>query len=147
MPFTNLILKRLIDNWKSEDFDRLLDFASQAVENSEVLKLKKHDEAIVFKLQSLFSSLKEEEKSSYAKHIISLGVFSFIFRRFELGNMEEKSLVLEILLNCIQADSSCIYKIARSVNKKFLLELLHSKEVTPTTNTFLFLTEILSMKR
>lgn len=147
MPFTNLILKRLIDNWKSEDFDRLLDFASQAVENSEVLKLKKHDEAIVFKLQSLFSSLKEEEKSSYAKHIISLGVFSFIFRRFELGNMEEKSLVLEILLNCIQADSSCIYKIARSVNKKFLLELLHSKEVTPTTNTFLFLTELLSMKR
>ncbi|WJX75066.1 hypothetical protein P8452_58636 [Trifolium repens] len=147
MPFTNLILKRLIDNWKSEDFDRLLDFASQAVENSEVLKLKKHDEAIVFKLQSLFSSLKEEEKSSYAKHIISLGVFPFIFRRFELGNMEEKSLVLEILLNCIQADSSCIYKIARSVNKKFLLELLHSKEVTPTTNTFLFLTELLSMKR
>jgi hypothetical protein len=61
--------------------------------------------------------------------------------------MEEKSLVLEILLNCIQADSSCIYKIARSVNKKFLLELLHSKEVTPTTNTFLFLTELLSMKR
>jgi hypothetical protein len=91
--------------------------------------------------------LKEEEKSIYEKHIISLGDFSFIFRRFELGNMEEKSLVLEILLNCIQADSSCIYKIARSVNKKFLLELLHSKEVTPTTNTFLFLTELLSMKR
>ncbi|CAK8540522.1 unnamed protein product [Lathyrus sativus] len=147
MPFTNLILKRLIDNWKTEDFGRLLDFASQKVENSEELELKKRDETIVFKLQSLFASLNEEEKSTYAKHIISLGVFSFLFKRFEFGNIEEKSHVLEILLNCIQADSSCIYKIARSVDRKILLELLHSKMVTPTTNAMFFLTELLSMKR
>ncbi|CAI8591662.1 unnamed protein product [Vicia faba] len=147
MPFTNLILKRLIDNWKTEDFDRLLDFASQTVENSKELQMKKRYEAIVFKLQSLFASLKEEEKSTYAKHIISLGVFSFLFKRFELGNIEEKSHVLEILLNCIQADSSCVYKIARSVDRKILLELLHSKMVTPTTNAIVFLTELLSMKR
>ncbi|KAI5431905.1 hypothetical protein KIW84_035876 [Lathyrus oleraceus] len=147
MPFTNLILKRLIDNWKTEDFERLLDFASQAVQNSKELELKKRDETIVFKLQSLFASLKEEEKSTYAKHIISLGVFSFLFKRFELGNVEEKSHVLEILLNCIQADSSCIYKIARSVDRKILHELLHNKMVTPTTNAIVFLTELLSMKR
>lgn len=147
MPFTNLILKRLIDNWKTEDFDRLLDFASQTVENSKELQMKKRDETIVFKLPSLFASLKEEEKSTYAKHIISLGVFSFLFKRFELGNIEEKSHVLEILLNCIQADSSCIYKIARSVDRKILLEVLHSKMVTLSTNAIAFLTELLSMKR
>ncbi|XP_058736195.1 putative E3 ubiquitin-protein ligase LIN-1 [Vicia villosa] len=147
MPFTNLILKRLIDNWKTEDFDRLLDFASQTVENLKEFQMKKRDEAIVFKLRSLFTSLKEEEKSTYAKHIISLGVFSSLFKRFELGNVEEKSHVLEILLNCIQADSSCVYKIARSVDRKMLLELLHSKMVTPSTNAIVFLTELLSMKR
>lgn len=139
MPFTNLILKRLIDNWKSEELDHLLDFASQTVENSK--------EAAVFKLEGLFSSLKEEDKSNYAKHLISLGVLSLLFRRFELGNMDEKSHVLPLLINFIQADSSCIYQIATSINRKCLLKLLHSKRVTPTTNAILFLTNLLSMKR
>ncbi|KAK8466108.1 hypothetical protein PHAVU_008G002200 [Phaseolus vulgaris] len=147
MPFTNLILKRLIDNWRSERFDYLLDLASQRGENSEELRLKKGDEAAVFKLESLFSSLKEEEKSTYVKHLISLGVLPFLFRRFEQGNVEEKSLVVSLLLNCIQVDSGCLYTIARSVNRKCLLELLSSKEATPTTNAILFLTELLSMKR
>ncbi|RDX66101.1 putative E3 ubiquitin-protein ligase LIN, partial [Mucuna pruriens] len=147
MPFTNLILKRLIDNWKSERFDYLLELASQTMENSEELKLKKRDEAAVFKLESLLSSLKEEDKSTYAKHLISLGVLPFLYRRFEQGNVEEKSHVLSLLLNCIQVDSGCIYQIARSINRKCLLELLHSKEVTPTTNAILFLSELLSMKR
>lgn len=146
MPLTNLILKRLIDDWKSERFNLLLDFASQTVEISEMLRLKKKDEAAVFKLEGLLSSLKEEDKSTYAKHLISIGVLSFLFRRFELGNMEEKSHVIALLLNFIRADSSCIYQIARSVNRKCLLELLHSK-VTPITNAILLLTELVSMKR
>ncbi|WVZ07268.1 hypothetical protein V8G54_020614 [Vigna mungo] len=147
IPFTNLILKRLIDNWRSERFDCLLGLASKRVENSEDLKLKEGDEAAVFKLESLFSSLKEEEKSTYVKHLMSLGFLPFLFRRFEQGNVEEKSQVVSLLLNCIQVDSGCIYKIARNVNRNCLLELLHSKEVTPTTNAILFLTELLSMKR
>lgn len=147
IPFTNLILKRLIDNWRSERFDCLLGLASKRVDNSEDLKLKEGDEGAVFKLESLFSSLKEEEKSTYVKHLMSLGFLPFLFRRFEHGNVEEKSQVVSLLLNCIQVDSGCIYKIARNVNRNCLLELLHSKEVTPTTNAILFLTELLSMKR
>ncbi|KAK7394117.1 hypothetical protein VNO78_14636 [Psophocarpus tetragonolobus] len=147
MPFTNLILKRLIDNWKSERFDYLLDLASQTVENSEELKMKNRDEAAIFKLDGFLSSFKEEDKSTYAKHLISLGVLPFLFRRFEQGNVEEKSHVVSLLLNFIQVDSGCIYQIARSVNRKCLLELLHSKEATLTTNAILFLTELLSMKR
>ncbi|XP_027349005.1 putative E3 ubiquitin-protein ligase LIN [Abrus precatorius] len=147
MPFTNLILKRLIDNWKSEQFDYLLYLASQTVDNSKELEFRARDEAASFKLESLVSSLKEEEKSTYAKHLISLGVLPFLFRRFEHGNVEEKSHVVSLLLNCIQADSGCMYQIARSVDRKCLLELLHSKEVTPATNAILFLTELLSMKR
>jgi len=147
MPFTNLILKRLIDNWRSKRFDYLLDLGSQRVEKSEELRLKKGDEAAVFKLESLFSSLKEEDKSTYVKHLISLGVLPFLFRRFELGNVKEKSQVVSLLLNCIQVDSGSIYTIARSVNRKCLFELLSSKEALPTTNAILFLTELLSMKR
>ncbi|KAK7295857.1 hypothetical protein RJT34_18769 [Clitoria ternatea] len=147
MPFTNLILKRLIDNWKSEHLDYLLDLASQTVETSKELKLKIKDEAATFKLKSLLSSLKEEDKSTYVKHLKALGILPFLFRRFELGNVEEKSQVVSLLRNCIQADSGCIHQIATSVNRKCLLMLLHSKEVTPTTNAILFLTELLSMKR
>lgn len=147
IPLSNLILKRLIDKWKSDRFDYILDLASQTVENSEELKLKKRDEAAVFKLGSLFSSLKEEDKSTYTKQLITVGVLPFLFRRFEQGNVEEKSHVVSLLLNCIQVDSSCIYQTARSVNRKCLVELLHNKEVTPTTNAILFLTELLSMER
>ncbi|XP_061367649.1 putative E3 ubiquitin-protein ligase LIN-1 isoform X2 [Gastrolobium bilobum] len=147
MPLTNLILKRLIDNWKSEHFSHLLDFAFQTVGNSKELKLKKRDEATVFKLKSLLSSLQEEDKSTYAKRLISLGVLSFLLRRFELGNVEEKSQVLSLLINCIQADSDCIFQIAKSIDRKCLCQLLHSKEVTSITNAIVFLTELVSMKR
>ena len=147
MPLINLILKRLIDNWKSESLNHLLDLVSQTLENSEELELKNRDEAAVFKLESFLSSLSEEEKTTYSKHLTSLGVLSFLFRRLELGNVEEKSHVVALLLNCIEADSGCIYQIATSVNRKCLLELLHCKEVTPITNAILLLTELLSMKR
>ncbi|KAK7272831.1 hypothetical protein RIF29_13871 [Crotalaria pallida] len=148
MPLTNHILKRLIDNWKSENLNLLLDYASQAGENSkELLKKKSKDEANVFKLKSLFSSLNEEDKSVYAKNLFSFGGLSFLFRRFELGNVEEKSDVVALLLYSIEADSGCMYKIARNINRKCLLELLHSKDVTPVKNAILLLIELLSMKR
>ncbi|KAL1361369.1 putative E3 ubiquitin-protein ligase LIN isoform X2 [Arachis ipaensis] len=43
--------------------------------------------------------------------------------------------------------SRCIYRIAENINRKCLLELLHSKEDTPLTNAILLLTELSSMKR
>ncbi|MED6124883.1 hypothetical protein PIB30_063139 [Stylosanthes scabra] len=147
MPLTNLILKRLIDNWKSESFNHLLNIASKTVGNSKELSSRNEDEVAVFKLESFLSSFNEEEKTTYAKYLISLGVVSFLFRRFELGNVEEKSSVVSLLLICIVADSSCIYRIAENVNRKCLLELLHSKEVTPLTNAILLLTELSSMRR
>ncbi|KAI4334674.1 hypothetical protein L6164_013391 [Bauhinia variegata] len=147
IPQTNLVLKRLIDNWKSEQLHWLLDFASQNVRNPGKHKLKEEDEANVFKLESFVTSLSEEDKTNYAKYLMSLGVLEFLLRRFELGNMEEKTRVVALLLTCIEADCGCIYQIAREINKKCLLELLHSEEVNPTNNAVLLLTELLSLKR
>ncbi|XP_015962903.1 putative E3 ubiquitin-protein ligase LIN [Arachis duranensis] len=146
MPLTNLILKRVIDKWKSESLDHLLNLASQTVGNSKEFN-SRNDEVAVFKLESFLSSFNDEEKRTYAKYLISIGVLSFLFRRFELGNLEEKSRVVALLLICIVSESRCIYRIAENINRKCLLELLHSKEVTPLTNAILLLTELSSMKR
>ncbi|XP_054820680.1 putative E3 ubiquitin-protein ligase LIN [Prosopis cineraria] len=145
LPFTNLVLKRLIDNWKSEQFSHVLDFASQIV-GKESHKLK-HDAASVFNLESLFTSLDGVNKTNYVKQLISIGLLSFLFRRFELGNAEEKTHVLALLLHCSEADSSCMHQIARNIDKKCLLDLLQSKDVAPRTSTISLLTELFSLKR
>ncbi|KAI9119502.1 hypothetical protein K1719_009378 [Acacia pycnantha] len=145
MPLTNLVLKRLIDNWKSEQFNRILDFASQIADN-ESHKLK-HDEAAVFNLERLFTSLNGSNKRNYVKQLISIGLLSFLFMRLELGNLEEKTHALALLLNCSEADSSCIYQIARNIDKKFLLELLCSDDVAPRTTAISLLAELFSLKR
>lgn len=147
MPLTNLVLKRLIQNWKSEHLNRLLDSASQFLNSSRVSELKHRDEIATFKLERFFAVLNEEDRTVYAKHLIYLGVLPFLLSRFDLGNLEEKTHVAALLLNFIGADSCCIYQIVRDINKKGLLELLHRKEVTPRTNAILLLTELIAIKR
>ncbi|XP_028778425.1 uncharacterized protein LOC114734947 [Neltuma alba] len=145
MPLTNLVLKRLIDNWKSEQFSRILDFASQ-IADKESHKLK-HEEAAVFNLESLITSLNGVNRRNYVRQLISIGFLSFLFRRFELGNVEEKTHVLALLVNCSEADSSCIYQIVRNIDKKWLLQLLCSEDVAPRTIAISLLTELFSLTR
>ncbi|XP_028786218.1 uncharacterized protein LOC114742119 [Neltuma alba] len=147
MPLTNIVLKRLIHNWKSEQLSELLDSASPISKNSRESKLKDRDEIITSKLESLFTVLNEEDKVTYAKHLISFGVLEFLLRRFELGNLEEKTHVAALLLNLIGGDSCCMYQIARDINKRFLLDLLHHKEFTSRTSAILLLTKLVALKR
>ncbi|KAI9114917.1 hypothetical protein K1719_013930 [Acacia pycnantha] len=147
MPLTNIVLKRLIHNWKSEQLSDLLASAPPISKNSRESKLKDKDEIITSKLESLFTLLNEEDKVTCAEHLISSRVLEFLLRRFELGNLEEKTCVAALLPNFIGADSCCMYQIARDINKRFLLDLLRHKEVTPRTNAILLLTKLLALKR
>lgn len=147
MPMTNIVLKRLIHNWKSEKFSELLDSTPLISKTSRETKLKDMDEIITSKLESLFAVLNEEDKVTYAKHLISLGISEFLLRRFEMGNLEEKTRVAALLKNFIGVDSCCKYQIARDINKRFLLDLLYHKEFTPRTNAILLITKLLALKR
>ncbi|KAJ7957435.1 RING-type E3 ubiquitin transferase [Quillaja saponaria] len=147
VPLSNFVLKRLIDNWKSEHCRHLLAFASQTVETSEEHRFKQGDEAAVFIIENLLCAFSGEEKKTTAKRLISIGGVQYLLRRFELGKMEEKTRVVTLLLSCIEADSDCRYQIAKNINRKCLLRLLESNQVRPRTNAVLLLTELICLER
>lgn len=147
VPLTNFVLKRLIDNWRSEHCRHLLSFASQVMENSGRHGLKHLDETVIFILEQLLTAVSEKEKRTNAKHLISHGVVHFLLQRFELGKLEEKSHVVAFLSCCIEADANCRNQIARNINKRCLLELLQSKQLKLRTNAVLLLSELIHLRR
>lgn len=146
VPLTNFVLKRVIDNWRSENCRNLFAFTSQAMKNSDGHGLEHLDETVVI-LEQLLTAFGDEEKRTNAKHIISLGGLQLLLQWFELGKIEEKARVAELLFCCIQADASCRDQIARNINGQCLLELLQSKQVKSRTNAVLLLTELICLKR
>ncbi|KAL5539881.1 hypothetical protein UlMin_043580 [Ulmus minor] len=147
VPFTNLVLKRVIDNWKSEHCRHLLAFASQILGKAEGEGSKNSEETSIFMLEQLLTAFNKEEQINNAKHILSLGGLQFLLQRFKLGNLEEKTRVVALLLSCIEADSSCRNQIARDINKKSLLEILYSKQVNSRTNAVFLLIELICLRR
>ncbi|KAM4084493.1 hypothetical protein ACB094_08G136400 [Castanea mollissima] len=147
VPLTNFVLKRVIDNWRLEYCRHLLDFSSQAMENSGEHGLKHLDETVIVILEQLLTAFSEEGKRTNAKHLISLGGLHFLLQRFELGKMEEKAHAVALLSYCIEADASCRNRIARNINKRCLLELLQSKQVKMITNAVSLLTELVCLER
>lgn len=146
VPFTNFILKRVIDSWKSEHCRNLLAFASQIVYTSEEHTKFKDDAAVVI-LEQLLTVFCKEEVLKNAKYLISLGGLQFLIRRFEYGNLEEKTSVAAMLICCIEAESGCRNKIARNIEKSGLLELIHSEQVKSRENVVVLLTELICLNR
>ncbi|PSR86869.1 E3 ubiquitin-protein like [Actinidia chinensis var. chinensis] len=144
VPRTNFILKRVIDSWKSENCRHLLVFSSQAA-GQHISKLK--DERGIFILEQLLTAYSDEERIKNAKFLISLGGLQFLIRRFESGNLEEKTRVAALLSFCIEADNSCRNYIAGNIKKSYLLELIHSKQVKSRANAVLLLTELICMNK
>ncbi|PON48812.1 Coatomer beta subunit [Parasponia andersonii] len=144
VPFTNLILKRVIDSWKSEHRRQLLSFASHAIENS---KTEEESETTIFILEQLLIAFGKEERINNAKHLISLGGLQFLIQQHESGNLEIKTRLVGLLSCCIEADSGCRNQIARDINKKCLLELLHSKQIKARTNAVSLIIELICLKR
>lgn len=147
VPSTNLVLKRVIDGWKSEHCKHLLAFASQIVGHTGGDGLKYSDETAIFMLEQLLTAFGKEERTTNAKHLISLDGLQFLLQRFESGNLEDKTRVVALLSCCIEVDSGCRNQVARDINKQCLLELLHSKRDKSRTNAVLLLTELICLKR
>lgn len=147
VPSTNLVLKRVIDGWKSENCRHLLAFVSQIVGNRGRDGLKYGDEAAIFMSEQLLTAFSREERTKNAKHLVSLGGLQFLLHRFESGNLEENTRVVALLSCCIEADPACRKQVARDINKQCLLELLHSKQDMSRTNVVLLLTQLICLKR
>ncbi|RVX12955.1 putative E3 ubiquitin-protein ligase LIN-1 [Vitis vinifera] len=147
VPLTNFILKRVIDGWKSENCRHLLAFASKVEGSSGEHGVEPKDETAIYALEQFLSGSSKEEKLTNAKHLISLGGLQFLIRRFELGNLEEKTCIAALMCSCIEADYRCKNEIAKYIKKPCLLELLHSKQAKSRTNAVLLLTELICMHR
>ncbi|XP_037491027.1 putative E3 ubiquitin-protein ligase LIN-1 isoform X2 [Jatropha curcas] len=147
VPFSNFILKRVIDSWKLEHCSHLLAVASQVLSNSVKHESMARYETTIFILEQLLTTFSREERVANAKHFVSLGGLEFLIGRINSGDLEEKTRVAALISCCIEADASCRNQIARKVDKRCLFELLHSKQPKYRRNAVFLLTELLCLSR
>ncbi|KAI3793713.1 hypothetical protein L1987_36334 [Smallanthus sonchifolius] len=145
VPFTNSILKRLIDNWKSKHSREMLSSASLPMGSPREHEYKA--EAAVFILEQLLTVFGREENTANAKHLLALGGLQFLIQRFRYGNLDEKTRVAALLSTCIEADSSCRNHVARHIEKQGVLELLHCKGVKSRSNAVFLLFDLICLNR
>lgn len=145
VPFTNSILKRLIDSWKSKHSREMLSSASLPTGSPREHEYKA--EAAVFILEQLLTVFGREENIANAKHLVSLGGLQFLIQRFRYGNLDEKTRVAALLLICIEADSSCRSHVTRHIDKDGVLELLHCKDVKSRSNAAFLLFDLICLNR
>lgn len=147
VPVTNLLLKHVIDGWKSEYCKSLLILANQLAEDlSDHKPTSKEDSAIMI-LQMLLTEFNSDEKLENAKLLVSLGGLQCLIRRFEQGEIHEKAHIAALLTCCIKADGNCRNYIARSINKLSLIDILLSDEARYRTNAVLLLVELICLHR
>lgn len=142
VPLTNFILKRVIDNWKSEHSRNLMVLASQVGESEE-----SKDEIAVFILEQILAASSQEERIKGAKQLMSLGGLQFLIRRFQCGELEEKTRVSALLLSCILADPDYRNHVARNIDRLSLLGQLHSRQLKSKRNAVLLLTQLICLNR
>ncbi|KAE8674970.1 hypothetical protein F3Y22_tig00111708pilonHSYRG00397 [Hibiscus syriacus] len=147
VPYTNIILKRVIDGLKTDDSAKNLALAFLIVGNSEEQGLPRREETAIFTLNLFLTTVSKEERLMNAKHLISLGGLPFLIQRFKPGNMEENICVAALLSCCIEADSICRYPIVRDINKQCLFELVCCEQVNLRTNAVLLLVELICLSR
>ncbi|KAK1356147.1 RING-type E3 ubiquitin transferase [Heracleum sosnowskyi] len=144
VPLTNFILKRVVDTWKFEHCRTLLGFAGQLTGN---VGDKIKDEAAVSIFDHLLTFSSRDERIRNVKLLISLGGLQFFIRRFESGNLEEKTIIAALLSHCIEADSGCRNHIARDIEKMCFVELLHCKQAKSIANAVSLLIELICLNR
>ncbi|KAL9169035.1 hypothetical protein ABFS82_04G053000 [Erythranthe guttata] len=138
-PPVNLILKRVIDKWKTDHFEHLFTLLSR--EESD-------ESTTVCIIQQLLGVFSKDERIINARRIISSGGLQFLMRRFDSARKaEDKSSILPLLLFCIEADVASRNIIARNINRWNLLELLHTEHIKSRTNAVLLLMELICLNR
>jgi hypothetical protein len=138
IPDRNRVLKRLIDNWKSEH--RMNNLTSENSGSEEKLTT-----AVVSKLINSASDV--PEKLGRARRLMAIGGVDFLLRKFQQGEEDEKVQAAEHLLLCIRAEGGCRNYVAIKIHSSSVLQLLHS-EVLPARRTAVcLLTELLCLRR
>ncbi|XP_059278448.1 uncharacterized protein LOC132032759 isoform X2 [Lycium ferocissimum] len=146
VPHTNFILKRVINNWKSEHWRHLLDYFSKVTGNSGGHGWLKNETAVSI-LEHLIIALTQDERRVTLEQLISVGSLQFLIQRFNCGNASEKIRVSGLFCSCIVADTNCRNVVARNVDKMWLLNLLQKEELESRRNAFLLLTELICLNR
>ncbi|KAK1273698.1 putative E3 ubiquitin-protein ligase LIN [Acorus gramineus] len=147
VPITNLVLKRIIDKWKSDRCKNLLVFATELAGNNIDHHFQSKDEAALFIVEQLLTGFSNDEGLENARHLISLGGLSFLIRRLELGDIEERTRVVELLCCCIRADGGCRNYLAQNINRFFVLDLLLNKQAKARTGVVSLLIELICLNR
>ncbi|XP_073024909.1 putative E3 ubiquitin-protein ligase LIN-1 isoform X2 [Primulina eburnea] len=147
VPSTNLILKRVIDNWKSDHFQHILVKVSQVAANSAENSFISNDDMIICILEQLLVVLSGKERVEKAKRVLSLGGLQFLLKRFHGGNTKEKTFIIPLFLCCIEADEECRNYLSRNISKSSLLDLLHGEQLKTVTDAVLLLTELICLNR
>lgn len=144
VPPTNIILKRVIDKWKTDHMDHIFAVAS---EFAAAAGSNENDNAIICVLGQLLPVLSEDERVTYGRRVISSGGLEFLVRRLAYANTEEKTFILSLLCCCIEADGGCRNDITRSINVSDLLQLLCNEQLELRTSTVLLLVELICFNR
>lgn len=147
LPLTNMVIKCVIDSWKSKHSKNISDFASQTVEEKGSRELLHMHDGCTYILEQLFTMCSKKERMMNVKHLISLGGVLYLIQRLEFGMIKERMHVAGLLLCCIEADGGCRDRIAKHINIKCLLELLHIKQIKARTNAVTLLMELVCLNR
>lgn len=146
VPPTNLILKRIIDKWKTDNIEDLLTLLSQVTSGSGG-NVEVNDNVIICVLGQLLPVFSKEERIIHARRVISTGGLQFLLTGFHSANARDKTYILALLCCCIDADPGCMNCIARNINQSSLLELLHGEKLISRKNTVLLLTKLICFNR
>lgn len=137
IPDINRVLKRLIDNWKSEHCKTL---------NSESTCPEKELTA-TFVENVLSSECETSEKLEKARCLMAIGGIDFLLHKFHGGGEDEKAQAAELLLLCIRAEGSCRNYMAIRICNSSVVQLLHSEVISARSSAVRLLVELLCLKR
>lgn len=147
VPVTNLVLKHVIDGWKSQYRKSLLILANQLAEDPSDHKSKSKEDSAIMILEMLLTEFNTDEKLENAKLLLSLGGLQFLTRRFEQGEIPEMARIAALLTCCIKADGNCRNYIAGRINRLSLIDILYSDEARYRANAVLLLVELICLHR
>ncbi|XP_052151673.1 putative E3 ubiquitin-protein ligase LIN-2 [Oryza glaberrima] len=137
IPDINRVLKRLIDNWKSEHCKTL---------NSESTCPEK-ELTVTFVENVLSSECETSEKLEKARRLMAIGGIDFLLHKFHGGGEDEKAQAADLLLLCIRAEGSCRNYMAIRICNSSVVQLLHSEVISARSSAVRLLVELLCLKR
>ncbi|XP_042016800.1 putative E3 ubiquitin-protein ligase LIN-1 [Salvia splendens] len=148
VPPTNLILKRIIDKWKTDYIKHILALLSQVTPGEGGgVEVNDSTNKIISILGQLFPVFSEEQRIIHARRVLSLGGLRLLLSRFQSSSAEEKTFIVELLCCCVDADAGCRNRIARDINLSNLLEMLHSEQLASRKNAVSLLAELVCFNR